>query len=59
MHTGFVFFVRVGVNKDGLKALLEKENIGYKYLLKNFEIDLKWNTVIFNYIRIEYDKRLC
>ncbi len=37
----------LGVNKFGLKTLLEKENISYEYLVKNFKIDLKWNTAIF------------
>ena len=37
----------LGVNKSDLKSLLERQNISYQNLIKNFEIDLKWNSAIF------------
>ena len=37
----------LGVNKSDLKLLLERQNISYQNLIKNFETDLKWNSAIF------------
>ncbi len=38
----------LGVDKDGLKQILEKNGLSYKKLVEKFEIDLKWNSMIFD-----------
>ena len=37
----------LGLDKNGLKILMKKQNLSYSNLTKRFEIDLKWNTLIF------------
>ncbi len=37
----------LGLDEDGLKTLLKEQNLKYEDVVKNFEIDLKWNTAIF------------
>ena len=37
----------IGTNKNGLKSLMEKNGLKFENLKKRFEIDLKWNTLIF------------
>ncbi len=37
----------LGLDKNGLKILMENHNLSYSNLAKRFEIDLKWNTLIF------------
>jgi hypothetical protein len=38
---------RIGLDKNGLKELLKKNNLSFDSLIKRFEIDLKWNSMIF------------
>ena len=38
---------KLGVDQQGLKQILEKNNLNYKELIKRFETDLKWNYMIF------------
>ncbi len=38
---------RLNTNKEGLKKILQINNLTYKDLEKRFEVDLKWNTLIF------------
>jgi hypothetical protein len=38
---------RIGLDKNGLKELLKKNNLSFDSLVKRFEIDLKWNSMIF------------
>ena len=35
----------------GLKKIMESNNLNFRYLEKKFEIDLKWNSLIFNLYR--------
>ncbi len=37
----------LGLNKKGLKDLLENNNLSYEKLVEKFEVDLKWNSMIF------------
>ena len=37
----------LGLDKKGLKALLENNNLSYEKLVEKFTIDLKWNSMIF------------
>ena len=37
----------LGLNKEDLKIFLKQKNLSYNNIVKNFETDLKWNTVIF------------
>ena len=37
----------LGVDKDGLKDILESNSLSYKKLIEKFQIDLKWNSMIF------------
>ncbi len=37
----------LGLNKEGFKMLLEQKKLRYEDIVKNYEIDLKWNTAIF------------
>ena len=38
---------KLGVDQQGLRQILEKNNLNYKELIKRFETDLKWNYMIF------------
>ena len=38
---------KLGVDKQGLKQILERNNLSYKQLIERFETDLKWNYMIF------------
>ncbi len=38
---------RIGLDKNGLRELLKKNNLSFDSLIKKFEIDLKWNSMIF------------
>jgi len=37
----------IGLDKNGLRELLKKNNLSFDSLIKKFEIDLKWNSMIF------------
>lgn len=37
----------LGFNKEGLKVFLSTQNLSYEDLIKKYEIDLKWNTAIY------------
>ena len=37
----------LGLDEEGLKILMKEKNLRYDDIVKNFEIDLKWNTAIF------------
>ena len=37
----------LGLDREGLKIFMKKKNLRYDDIVKNFEIDLKWNTAIF------------
>ncbi len=38
---------KLGVDEQGLKQILQRNNLSYKELIKRFETDLKWNYMIF------------
>ena len=38
---------KIGLDKNGLKMILENNNLSYEELKKRFETDLKWNYMIF------------
>ena len=38
---------KIGLDRDGLKMILENNNLSYEELIKRFETDLKWNYMIF------------
>ena len=38
---------RMGLDKNGLKELLKKNNLSFDSLIKRFETDLRWNSMIF------------
>ncbi len=38
---------KLGLDQQGLKQILEKNNLSYEQLIKRFETDLKWNYMIF------------
>ena len=38
---------KLGVDQQGLKQILERNNLSFKELKKRFETDLKWNYMIF------------
>ena len=38
---------KLGVDQQGLKQILERNNLSYKELINRFETDLKWNYMIF------------
>ena len=38
---------KIGLDKNGLKMILENNNLSYEELTKRFETDLKWNYMIF------------
>jgi len=37
----------INLDKNGLRELLKKNNLSFDSLVKRFEIDLKWNSMIF------------
>ena len=37
----------LGTNKNGLREIMHINNISFEYLKKKFEVDLKWNSLIF------------
>ena len=37
----------MGLDRNGLRELLKKNNLSFDSLVKKFEIDLKWNSMIF------------
>ena len=39
--------LNIGTNKNGLISLMEQNGLKFENLKKRFEIDLKWNTLIF------------
>ena len=39
--------INLGLDNKGFKTFLEQRNLRYDDVVKNFEIDLKWNTAIF------------
>ena len=39
--------INLGLDNKGFKTFLEQRNLRYDDVIKNFEIDLKWNTAIF------------
>jgi len=40
-------YENLGLNKEGMKELLKKHNLSFDALVKKFETDLKWNSMIF------------
>jgi len=38
---------RISLDKNGLRELLKKNNLSFDSLVKRFETDLKWNSMIF------------
>ena len=38
---------KLGVDQQGFKQILERNNLSYNELIKRFETDLKWNYMIF------------
>ena len=38
---------KIGLDRNGLKELFEKNNLIFENLVKKFEIDLQWNYMIF------------
>ena len=38
---------RMGLDRNGLRELLKKNNLSFDSLVKKFEIDLRWNSMIF------------
>ncbi len=38
---------KLGVNEEGLKQILRNNNLSYQKLINRFEVDLKWNYMIF------------
>ena len=38
---------RMGLDRNGLRELLKKNNLSFDSLVKKFEIDLMWNSMIF------------
>jgi hypothetical protein len=38
---------RIGLDKNGLRELLKKNNLSFDSLVKKFETDLRWNSMIF------------
>ena len=39
--------LKLGVDENGLKEILKKNNLSFDELVKRFETDLKWNYMIF------------
>ena len=38
---------KLGVDRSGLKNILDRYNLSYENLIKKFQVDLKWNYMIF------------
>ena len=38
---------KLGVDRNGLKNILDRYNLSYENLVKKFQVDLKWNYMIF------------
>ena len=38
---------KLGINRSGLKQILKSHNLSFEKLVKRFEVDLKWNYMIF------------
>ncbi len=38
---------KLGVDRNGLKNILDRYNLSYENLIKKFQVDLKWNYMIF------------
>ena len=39
--------INLGTNEDGLRKIMNSNSVNFEYLKRKFEIDLKWNTLIF------------
>ena len=39
--------INLGTNEDGLRKIMNSNSVDFEYLKRKFEIDLKWNTLIF------------
>ncbi len=39
--------INAGTDKNGLRNIIEENNLNFENVKKRFEIDLKWNTLIF------------
>ncbi len=39
--------INAGTDKNGLRKIIEENNLNFENVKKRFEIDLKWNTLIF------------
>ena len=39
--------INLGTNEDGLREIMNSNSVGFEYLKRKFEIDLKWNSLIF------------
>ena len=39
--------INLGTNQDGLKEIMNSNNMDFEYLKRKFEVDLKWNSLIF------------
>ena len=39
--------INLGTNEDGLKKIMNLNNLDFKYLEHKYEVDLKWNSLIF------------
>jgi len=39
--------MNLGTNENGLREIMNSNNVDFEYLKRKFEIDLKWNTLIF------------
>ena len=39
--------INLGTNRDGLKEIMNSNNMDFEYLKRKFEVDLKWNSLIF------------
>ncbi len=39
--------INLGTDQNGLKEIMNANNIDFQYLKRKFEIDLKWNSLIF------------
>ena len=43
---------RIGLDKNGLRELLKKNDLSFDSLVKRFETDLKWNSMIFHIYKL-------
>ena len=39
--------INLGTNEDGLRKIMNSNSVNFEYLKRKFEIDLKWNSLIF------------